>query len=426
MASQPNDFHGSFEQVLNVIGVWPAAQGRRQKDVRALAFRAHTDSVTLGSMVPQSSGSGSHSQAASSGLISLLYIGLIVGLLVACKVDGHYIMPDSGGGSDATPIDTPPVGDGNVSCALRVAFQDGTEGKREIWVANPDGTGLVNVSNSPADDLRPSWAPDGKRILFESNRSGNFDIWVVNADGSGLKNLTEGSTATDQQAVWSPDGQRIAFVRNLFVWTMNADGTGAMQLSTLQQMNDVGWSSDSTRVIFGTPRSGIPAVVVATVGSMAAPLQISPVGFFAAGSSGAPNDKALFYSGMGNFDVFSVNLDGTGTLNITQSAANESAPQWTDDGQMVIFTSDKNGRREVWRTFANGGAQTQITLNNFMPFNQGDFVTDVSPDGQLVAFRRQTSETFSEVGVISINGSGIVTFSSGAKNAQGAKFGLCP
>lgn len=68
----------------------------------------------------------------------------------------------------------------------------------------------------------------------------------------------------------------------------------------------------------------------------------------------------------------------------------------------------------------------QVTSNNFMDFGQGDFVTDVSPDGQLVAFRRKTSETVSEIGIITINGSGIVAFSSGAKNAQGAKFGACP
>jgi TolB protein len=353
-------------------------------------------------------------------------IGLLIWGLVGCRIDGHYVLPDSGEGSDAMDIDTAPIGDGNVSCALRVAFHDGAEGSREVWVANPGGTGLRNISNSPADDLRPSWAPDGKRILFESNRRGNFDIFVVNADGSDLKNLTEGSAADDRQAVWSPNGLRIAFVRNSFVWTMNADGGEATQLSTLQQVNDLGWSKDSTKITFGTPKSGVPAVVVATVGSMTAPLQLSPVGVFAGGSSGAPNDKVLYYSGVGNFDIFSVDLNGNGTLNITQSASNDSAPQWTDDGQMVVFTSDKNGRKEVWKTFANSGAQTQVTSNNFMQFNQGDFVTDVSPDGQLVAFRRQTSETTSEVGIVNVNGSGIVTFSSGAKNAQGPQFGDCP
>src|SRR3712207_8353144 len=45
---------------------------------------------------------------------------------------------------------------------------------------------------------------------FDSDRSGNFDIWVANADGSNLVQLTT-EPAPDGYPTWSPDGTQIAF-----------------------------------------------------------------------------------------------------------------------------------------------------------------------------------------------------------------------
>ncbi|HEX6747652.1 MAG TPA: hypothetical protein VF092_10215 [Longimicrobium sp.] len=44
----------------------------------------------------------------------------------------------------------------------------------DIYVINPDGTGLVNVTNSPAYEIEPSWSPDGTRILFRRNDSNGY------------------------------------------------------------------------------------------------------------------------------------------------------------------------------------------------------------------------------------------------------------
>jgi Tol biopolymer transport system component len=91
-----------------------------------------------------------------------------------------------------------------------LAFHD--EGKQEdIFVVKSDGTGLRQVTNDVYKDRYPRWSPDGRRIAFHSNRGGEYDIWLINPDGSGLERLTYSSAPAVYSPVWSPDGSRLAY-----------------------------------------------------------------------------------------------------------------------------------------------------------------------------------------------------------------------
>src|SRR5205807_4037283 len=76
-------------------------------------------------------------------------------------------------------------------------------GKPDIWVMNADGTGRIQLTQSPARDENPDWSPDGTRIAFYSERTGNAQIWVINADGSGEQRITH-DPWYDQAVRWRP------------------------------------------------------------------------------------------------------------------------------------------------------------------------------------------------------------------------------
>jgi Tol biopolymer transport system component len=55
----------------------------------------------------------------------------------------------------------------------------------DIYVVNPDGTGVTDLTNNPAGlDKEPARSTDGTKVAFASDRDGNFEIYTMDSDGS--------------------------------------------------------------------------------------------------------------------------------------------------------------------------------------------------------------------------------------------------
>jgi Tol biopolymer transport system component/DNA-binding winged helix-turn-helix (wHTH) protein len=120
---------------------------------------------------------------------------------------------------------------------------------------------------SSVRDSIPRFSPDGRRVAFESNRGGTgIQIWVANADGTGLVQLTRDFSDHCGSPTWSPDGTRIAFDSygsdgRWNVWVMGADGGHQHRLTQDGGDHAVpAWSRDGTVIYFFSNRSGLPQI----------------------------------------------------------------------------------------------------------------------------------------------------------------------
>ena len=201
---------------------------------------------------PRRAESGIYLARADGSHARRLAAGLAVGVhKVAWSPDGHRLVFERRGqifvigrdgtgetqltteGSNAGPAWSP---DGRT-----IAFSSDRRHPNfpELFLMNADGSGQRPLTDYGVPGGDPNWSPDGARLAFSG---GGQAIYLVNPDGSGLAQLTPSPQLTGHLTwavgpVWSPDGGRIAFsqrrqgTQGYDVWLMNRDGSHKRNLT---------------------------------------------------------------------------------------------------------------------------------------------------------------------------------------------------
>ena len=259
----------------------------------------------------------------------------------------------------------------------KIAFDSTRNGNEDIYVMNPDGSGVTQLTFDPAPDSYPEWSADGKHIVFESQRDGNSEIYSMNADGSGQTRLTNDS-AIDSAPAWSPDGTQIVFVSqrdgNEEIYKMNADGSDQTRL-TVHSGSDTqpAWSPDGSKIAFEKDQAGFAQIfVMDTDGSNLVPLTAL---YRNGGVNWSPDGtKLVFHSdrecmGCGiYFDLFTMDADGSNQTRLTYALARAELPAWSPDGTKIIFESASAGDYEIYVINADGTGETNLTNDPAVDF----------------------------------------------------------
>ena len=241
----------------------------------------------------------------------------------------------------------------------RIAFMSTRNSDNgEIFLMNPDGKRVRQLTRHLEYDAVPAWSPDGKKITFMSFRDkhkpdGHFngDVYVMNADGTNPINLTQTPGRHDLDSCWSPDGKQIVFTAFkgflTDIWVMDADGGNQRKLTNHEASErDPDWSPDGTRIAFYSNRDGI--------------------------WDRNPND---------NWEIYVMDADGENPINLTNNPALDKHPAWSPDGARIAFDSDREGNTEVYVMNADGTNVIKLTNHP-----AADRTPNWSPDGTRIVF----------------------------------------
>jgi len=81
------------------------------------------------------------------------------------------------------------------------------------------------------------------------------------------------------------------------------------------------------------------------------------------------------------FDIWTMNADGTVRVRLTDHPAEDFDPAWSPDGTMIAFRSHRDGHEEIYVMAADGSGQRNVTMNPAT-----DYSPTWSPDGTRIAF----------------------------------------
>ncbi len=256
-------------------------------------------------------------------------------------------------------LDVAPVRDisGNVSEAVQISFKTGTialafddieptwnvfsnavifsravDGKYDLFRINTDGTGLAQLTSTPANERHPSYSSDGSLVAYASDESGNWDIWVQSVSSGAKTRLTYLPEDETTPAFCGTFSQLIGFVRregspaSSRIYLMNADGS-------YNRLADETSSRDETAPSFH-------------------PL--------------LDNQMLFATSEGGEYDIFSKSafLESGNPVNVNLTAdltGNEYEACFSADGSTIAFISDQTGIRNVWVMDPSGSVHYVVT-----------------------------------------------------------------
>ena len=59
----------------------------------------------------------------------------------------------------------------------------------DLYLIRPDGTGLTRLTDTPWNEIDPSWSPDGGKIVFAADKDGNYDLYIMDITPSQAGNI---------------------------------------------------------------------------------------------------------------------------------------------------------------------------------------------------------------------------------------------
>ena len=242
----------------------------------------------------------------------------------------------------------------------------------------------------------PVASPSGDLVAAFSGYHGDVDVVLYNAEKrTFLRSLTKGYTNDYQyfaaqeltlgremghDLAFSPDGNYLAVFakrekgRSLVLLDVLNGGTHRIyDMPDIEQQIGLAWSPDGRTIAFSGNKNGKFDIFLLDVES-GTYRNFTDDNLYDGAPAFSPDGKSLVFvtvAGNGYGKLFRANLDAPGKrYQITTGDSNENDPTYSPDGKRLYFTSDRDGRDNIYGldlTTGQLGQYTNVVTGAFMP-----------------------------------------------------------
>ncbi len=228
--------------------------------------------------------------------------------------------------------------------AVEIAFTRSDNNKNgRIQILRDDGS-IFTPSGQKGVNKFPTWSPEGDTLAFISDRNSRYEIWFMDADGSNQRTYEWLNQLQLGFVGWSPKGN-VLLAEAGVLYEIDLTTREKVQEIRVAWGNPASFSPDGENILVGKLVDGGPELwVMDTAGATHS--VITGRSYFAF-CTWSPDSQRIAFQGLpkkdGPTEIFTVNVDGTGLKQVTDSpaTAGNQEPSWVDNRTLVIAATNR-------------------------------------------------------------------------------------